>query len=140
MRQALKLAVLGLSVMVGGCVSSKDLVRTAEHFNLAVERAQTEMLLLNILRAKDHSPLFLTDMSRLNGSLSRKVTGAATAGLNTTLNRGGTGPNHVLTRPFGASSGFEMTENPSFQVDVLNTQEFMQGFLKPIPQAKFAYY
>jgi len=140
MRNALKLAALGLSMIAGGCVTSRDLVRSAEHYNLAVEQAQTEMLLLNILRAKDHAPLYLTDMSQLNGSVSRKVTGGATAGLSTTWNRGGTGLFHALTRPFGASSGFEMTENPSFQVDVLSAQEFMQGFLKPISQAEFAYY
>lgn len=139
MKCALKLMTLGLSVMAAGCVASADFVRNAEHYNLAVEKAQTEMLLLNILRAKDHMPLYLTDMSKLNGSVSRKVTGGGTAGLSTTWSRGGTGPAHTLLRPFGLSSGFEVVENPSFQVDVLSTQEFMQGFLTPVSQAKFVF-
>src|SRR5580693_3505162 len=129
MRRALRCAALTLGVTAGGCVTSGDLVRNAETYNLAVERAQTEMLLVNILRAKDHSPLYLTDMSKLNGSVTRKVTGSSNDTLTTAWNRGGTGPAHTLTRVFGVTPGFEVSENPVFQVDVLSTQEFMQGFL-----------
>src|ERR1700732_2662637 len=42
-------------------VASSHLADTATSYNLAIEQTEDEMLLLNVIRAQDSYPLYLTD-------------------------------------------------------------------------------
>jgi len=90
------------------------------------------MLLLNAVRAAKWKPLYLTDVSKVNGSIKRDLT----AGLSLPFGKvnHGTGANYVAT------AGTTFSVNPTFEVNVLNTQGFMKGFLQPVSPEMLAYF
>lgn len=131
-------AVSGLLVF-GGCSSHRQLATQAVDFNLTVEKAQNEMLLLNVVRAKDRLPMYMTGISSLNGNFSTSF--SAGSGVSNTHSRERE-PTVVdtLTRAATASANAAVSANPSFSLAVLDTQEFMRGFLTPIPMDMLGYY
>jgi hypothetical protein len=114
-----------------GCVSRR-LAPTILSYNLAVEKAQNEMLLLNVLRAAKHQPMYLTDLSKITGSIKRDLTASLSHPFGS-LHRG-PGANEVAT------PGMTYSVNPTFDVNILNTQDFIRGFLAPVSPDEFAYY
>jgi hypothetical protein len=105
------------------------IARTSRDFDLQVEQAQNQSLLANVWRAKKRSPLYLTDISKVTGTLKRDITLG-------------------LSLPFGHKAGYQvplspsttLSNSPTFDVSVLDTQDFMRGFLSPVPPETFAYY
>ncbi len=128
-----------LVIPLTGCIVNRAISANAVADNLAVEKAQNEMLLLNVLRAKDHLPMYLTGISKITGSVK------AEASLNPTVPfgsvTGGGGDLETGTRThYMAAATATYNWNPSFDVNVLDTSEFMRGFLTPITGDTFAYY
>lgn len=125
---------LATALLCSGCVASQ-LAPTVVDYNRAVEQAQNQMLLLNAVRAAKRQPLYLTDTTKITGSIKRDLTA-------------------TLTFPFGilhhnsmtpgttnsAAPGGTYSVNPTFDVNVLNAQEFMQKFTAPMDPAIFAFY
>jgi hypothetical protein len=116
------------SLATQGCITHRNLATSAITFNKAVEEAQNEMLLLNALRASERRPMYITGISQVTGSVRTEVS----AGLDI---------------PFGkdadrnaASPRVTYGESPTFTVPVLDTQEFVQGFLNPVKTGSLAYY
>jgi hypothetical protein len=122
-------AALGFAALATqGCITHRNIATSAITFNKAVEEAQNQMLLLNALRASERRPMYITGISQVTGSVHTDV---------------GVG----LSIPFGkdkdlnsASLGANYSESPTFSVPVLDTQEFVQGFLTPIKTGSLAYY
>jgi hypothetical protein len=106
-----------------------NVARTSMKYNLEVEEAQNEDLLVNIWRAKKRYPLYLTDVSKVSGSLKRDIT----IGLSIPIG-------HVTGYQDTLSPSTTLSVNPTFDVNVLNTQDFMRGFLSPVSPGIFAYY
>jgi hypothetical protein len=115
-----------------GCVSSRKglqraaashLAATATSYNLAIEQAQDEMLLMNVIRAKDHNPMYITDASKVTGTVKLD------------LSLGVTVPTPASIKP-----NIDYSSSPAMDVNLLNAQDFMNGFLSPIPQDFFVYY
>jgi hypothetical protein len=122
-----------------GCVVNKAISASAVADNLAVEKAQNEMLLLNVLRAQEHSPMYVTGISKITGSVK------AEASLNPTVPfgsvTGGDSLRETSTRThYMTAATATYNWNPSFDVNVLDTSEFMRGFLAPVSGDTFAYY
>jgi hypothetical protein len=127
-----------------GCLSSQkhglphaigeELAANAVNYNLAIENSQNQMLLLNVIRAMNHRPLYLTDTSKVTGT----VNGTFSLGLQLPFSRGADDlPDlHAST----VSPTITYSTSPSMDVNLLASQDFMQGFLKPIPPELFAYY
>lgn len=155
---ALLLPLIGLA----GCSMHKPphqrLAAQAAGFNLTLEEAQNEMLLLNVIRAKDRLPMYLTAISSLNGNVSTRLTGGI-GGSYTEANAdtgaaqmatGGSLPaamstvtdsvTKTITRGLAPSLGGELSRNPNFTLAVLDGEKFMRGFLKPIDGPTFAYF
>jgi hypothetical protein len=120
-----------LAFMQSACVSSR-LAPTVVSYNLAVEQAQNEMLLLNAVRAAKKQPLYLTDISKITGSIKRDLTASLTLPFG--YLHGGIGANNT------ASPGTTYSVNPTFDISILDTQDFMRGFLRPVDPEVFAYY
>lgn len=125
---AFRLFLLPFFVLLTGCVSHRSLAENSVGFNLAVEQAQNEMLLLNAVRASLRRPMYVSGIS--------KVTGGLTSTVSTTL-----------SIPFGKKAdantgtpGATFSANPTFEVPVLDSQEFMTGFLKPLDKDLLALY
>lgn len=148
----LTLAPAGLA----GCIHPRTHERLATQavgFNLTVEEAQNEMLLLNVIRAKDRLPMYLTTLNSLSGKMTATLEGSvggSYSGLDeeTTLTEttGGVvgkitgGMKESITRGLMPSVRGSYSHSPDFTVAILDGQDFTRGFLTPIPQRTFAYF
>jgi hypothetical protein len=129
-----------LFIPLTGCIVNKAISAGAVADNLAVEKAQNEVLLLNVLRAREHLPMYLTSISKITGSVKAEAVlnptapfGSVTGGSAATVETG------TRAHYMGAATA-TYNWNPSFDVNVLDTSEFMRGFLSPITGDTFAYY
>jgi hypothetical protein len=148
----LTLALAGLA----GCIHPRTHERLATQavgFNLTVEEAQNEMLLLNVIRAKDRLPMYLTALNSLSGKMTATVEGSVggsysgleeettasevTSGV---LGKVTDGMKESITRGLLPSVKGSYSHSPDFTVAILDGQEFTRGFLTPIPQRTFAYF
>lgn len=120
------LTVFLACALLAGCVRYRSIADSAVSFNMAIERAQNEMLLLNAVRSAKRRPMYITGVSNVTGSVRLEVS----AGLDIP----------VSDRVDRVSPRATYSESPAFSVPVLDTQEFIQGFLKPVPNGILAYY
>lgn len=131
------LVVLLLTAALGsGCTthSYQPLATQAVNFNLTVEQAQNEMLLLNVIRAKDRLPMYLTAISSLNGNLSTSVEAGLGGSYSAVKDA-----KKVITRGLTPSIKGSVARNPNFTLAVLDGEKFTRGFLKPIDKRIVAY-
>jgi hypothetical protein len=122
---------LTLALLQCGCISSR-IAPTVISYNLAVEQAQNEMLLLNTVRAAKWQPMYLTDISKITGSIKRDLTATLTVPFGA-VHRG-------AAANYSGAPGGTYSVNPTFDVNVLNTQDFMKGFLQPLGPDLLAYF
>ena len=110
-------------------------------YNLQAEQAQEQALLLNIVRASLRRPMQFTGLQSITGtaSASGSVTGSALSTSNLPLialyNLIPPNSSSLLSKTNSGTIGGSATLSggPTFSVPVLDTQEFYQGFLNPIP-------
>ena len=114
-------ACLAAATLAAGCVSSGQISRRTVNYNLAVESARNEMLLLNVLRARERRAMVFTGLTRITGS----VRGEAHAGASGTVGQGM--PNNA-----DLAAGFGVADSPTFDVAVLDSQEFTRGIMTPL--------
>jgi len=109
------------ALALGGCVTHGALSSRAVDYNTAAETARNEMLLMNILRARDRRPMVFTGLSRITGSVRAESRIGAAAS---------TGSAAADIQGFSPSFGF--TDSPTFDVAVLDSQEFTRGIMTPV--------
>ncbi|QIE29852.1 hypothetical protein SBC1_76110 (plasmid) [Caballeronia sp. SBC1] len=87
--------------------------------------ASNQVILQNILRAKDGAPLHFSELASIRGSLSSGASASATFPF--------MGPDHATTLPRKLGTvGLTITSSPSFDIDSLDTQDFTNGVMRPI--------
>lgn len=128
-RALLLVAALAASLSLSGCVPGASLSSRAVDYNTAAEAARNEMLLLNVLRARDRRPMVFTGLSRITGSVRAEARVGATA----TLSAGA--PD---VQAYSPSFGF--TDSPTFDVAVLDSQEFTRGVMTPVSTEVLEYF
>lgn len=119
MLRAAMCTLLG-ALSVASCAVVDRYSDRAVQYNLEAEQVQGQDILLNIARASKRHPLEFSGVQSISGTASASASSS-------------------LTFPFGRKPGpnsFTLTDSvsggPTFQVSVLDTQEFYQGILKPI--------
>ncbi|MFN8095610.1 MAG: hypothetical protein U0599_25910 [Vicinamibacteria bacterium] len=117
---ALHLA-LGTALAASGCVSAAQISQRTVNYNVAVESARNEMLLLNVIRARERRAMVFTGLTRISGSLRKE----AQVGIAGTVGQGM--PNNAAVAP-----SFGVSDAPSFDIAVLDSQEFTRGIMTPI--------
>jgi hypothetical protein len=111
------------AALAAGCVPMQKFSTQATEYNVQTATAQDRTLLLNIMRAAHRLPMHFTELTTLTGTGTLTFGGTLTAPVGI-LNGGmGTG---------SAAPTVTVTETPTFNVAVLETQEFYQGMLKPL--------
>jgi hypothetical protein len=110
-----------LALLMAGCISSRQISVRAVDYNVAAADARNEMLLLNVLRARDRKPMVFTGLSRITGSIR------AEARVGAAVQAGGDASDVQVVTP---SAGF--SDAPSFDVAVLDSQEFTRGIMTPL--------
>lgn len=132
-RPAAWLAAVLAAAALSACGSADQFARHSLEYNVQAERIKNQSLLVNIIRAAYRKPLQFTDLTTITGQTSVQ----ATAGLQIPFAAPiAADPNRLYV--FNPS--IQTTNSPSYTVAVLNTKEFYQGILTPIPMQTVAYY
>ena len=115
-------AALAAALVSAGCSLGDGIARHSVDYNRTVERATDDVLVLNVLRARDRMPLHFSAIAAIHGSLG------LSAGFGYDLS--GASVNNVLPAILG-------TTQPSFDIGPLDRQEFARGLLRPIDPGVF---
>jgi len=123
--------LLAFLVLLSACAHLDRFANRASQMNVEVADSQNQTLLLNILRAAHRAPMHFTELSTLTGT----GTFSGMLGLTlpfATLNNG----NSTLSvAPSGMAS-----QGPTFNIAVLETQEFYKGMLAPLTSQQMYMY
>lgn len=116
-------AVAAMSIFLTACVHLDQFSAQATDFNVQTASAENATLLLNIVRAANRFPMHFTELTTLSGTgtLTRGATLSVPAGV---LNGGSS------TGSIGPTAS--VSESPTFNEAVLETQEFYRGMLRPL--------
>ncbi len=125
-----RLVLLAIVPLLAGCITHREIAGRAVSYNLAVEKAHNEMLLLNVVRSKERRPMYFTAIGEVNGSLRWQ---ASTGGIGVSV-----GPGDGDDLSLSPSAAY--TTNPTFDVGVLGSQEFVRGILSPVKLETLEFY
>jgi hypothetical protein len=149
--KALALTIAGLCL--SACTTFEPPFQSASvHYNRVVADTNNELIFLNIIRAKDREPMYFTAVSQMRGSLTLSGTSALSAeypesgavvtdtfdsdGAITAMSKQAT----ASVRKLSPSISATIATNPSFDYQVLDTQEFYNGILTSISPSTLASY
>jgi hypothetical protein len=119
-----------VAFLVSGCTFSSYLSQTAVDYNRSIETSSNALILLNVLRASEHHPLYFSSISVLRGSIS------ATVGGTVSIPFGGA----AITDVYSADPTISVAVNPTTDIVPLNTQEFMRALMTETTFETFAYF
>ncbi len=127
---------VGLLLAIGGCAAPGDVAKEAVNANLAFERQNNDLLLLNVMRAAMDLPMHFSRINTLRLSagtagLSAKATYPPLAGVPVI----GSGAQLNPTQRGGLELGVTGPALPALDVTPLDGQEFMQGIMTPVPMS-----
>ncbi len=134
LRVCLVLSSIGLFT---GCatIPKSQIAAGATEYNLAVEKAQNEMFLLNIVRAMKGHPMYFTVLNDIKASVVYTLSSG-----NAYVPLGKFGSNPGSTALYSIAPSATYTTNPLFGVSLLNSKEFVRGMLEPVQPETFDYY
>ena len=139
--------ILLLSILIGGCAFKPQLQRVAVDHNQLVANSANQVVLLNLLRAREREPLHFTSISKLFGdaSISGSMEAGATITDTDTDTRGAAGALTERETVNGIdinapSVGLSLSGKSSIDVAVFDSQEFYQGITASVPPATLAHY
>jgi hypothetical protein len=99
------------------------MIGSSTDYNVVVEKAQNDMILINIVRASKRYPMYFTNFKQLRGSMSYNFsTGSLTVPFGK-FGLGGPGE----TTSYALAPSISYSTNPSFDLNVLDDKEFLQG-------------
>ncbi len=119
-----KLLVIALALCLAGCGASSAFIKSEAVSNDdAIEDVTNKLLLLNILRARDKAPLHFSEIPRITESLQEN------ASLSTLMLFG---PFNKSVQRDTSTLGLSLQVAPSFEIDHVDTKEFVTGMASPI--------
>jgi hypothetical protein len=126
--------LLSAVLLVNGCVFRTiqgNIESSSVHYNRALEKSENEMLLLNIVRSKERRPMYISGISKVTGSIKDELTLSATLPFSRYTD---------MTKTRVGTPGGTFNLNPNYDVNMLNTQDFMRGFLTPLDSKTLVFY
>jgi len=127
-------ALLALLVPLAltGCAAVDYFAPRAVTYNQQAENIKESVLMLNVMRAAYREPLQFTDFTQVTGQTSLSGTAAFTLPFNPSP--------PTFAHADTASPSATLSGNQAFTVANLDTQEFYEGILSPIPITSIDYY
>jgi hypothetical protein len=129
--------LIGLSaacaLLLAGCSLGPAITENSADYGTTIEEVTNAALVTNILRARDHAPLYFTDLSQIRGSLQLSVQ-PAQAIVPFAHIAGSMTPSSVQSGPVIVNT------QPGFDYAPLNTKNFAEGMLTGIDEKVFAYF
>jgi len=114
-----------LCPLLSACSLSPVINHQALDYFQANDLAANQIILLNILRAKEGAPLHFSELSQIRGQLT------VAASASTTLPYGPVSHATQLVRKLG-TFGVTISSAPSFDISSLDTKDFTDGVMTPI--------
>jgi hypothetical protein len=134
MKTLLRLASAVAATSLAGCAVVDKYSGRAVDYNIEAEQAQGQGLLLNIVRAYLRRPMQFTTVSSITGTATATGSLQYTAPVNIPFRPSTLGTSIAQFPGLNTwTSGGSLSGGPTFTVPVLDTQEFYNGILKPIP-------
>ena len=118
--------------LLSGCAAVDSFGSRALNYNRQAAGIQEQELLLNVMRAAYRAPLQFTAFTQITGQAGISGTAAFTLPFNPSPS---SFPHADVASPSATLSGTE-----AFTLANLNTQEFYQGILSPVPLATIDHY
>ena len=130
-------AVVALSLMLWGCDALVDRIAPrASTYNAEAHNSQMSGVLLNVVRASQRHPLEFTAIVNATGGAQA----SGSLGLNVS-SVGLTVPFAAdAVRTYSASPNVSVQSSQNFVVQILDSQEFVSGILKPLDMKTIDYY
>ena len=122
---------LAASLMLAGCGIDRHVADELTTFNEAQQKGTAQLILLNILRARERQPLAYSHFDVLRGGIN----GSSSAALGIPF---GPGAGSVNTNTFAAALG--MSPGISQDVKPQDDQDFYRGILTPVSAETWALY
>lgn len=137
-----------LATTLSGCAFGPQLQRVATDQDQMIANAEDELMLRNIVRARERFPLHFLTIVEVNGDAQLSMGGSV----------GGAFPEGSLSQSFGPSGALTgsstgrgvvnitpnlsagVTSRPSFRAAVLATEKFQRGIQTPVSPSTIAYY
>lgn len=129
MKRQLAFPIILAISLFSGCSFAPHIANDAVDYNLAQEKANNELLLLNVARAFRGYPMYFSGLTEVTGDLQFN------SSLEAELPIGGDADNIY---PFTPSLTYQ--SNPSFKVSILDDKDFIRGILTPISKETVEYY
>ena len=125
------LAALAASLMLAGCGTDSHVADELTTFNEAQQKGTAQLILLNILRARERQPLAYSHFDVLRGGINANSSAALGVPF-------GPGAGSVNTNTFAAALGL----SPGISQDVKpqDDQDFYRGILTPVSAETWALY
>jgi hypothetical protein len=95
--------------------------------------AANQIILLNILYARDGAPLHFSELSQIRGQLTAQFNGSTTFPFGP-IAHANVDPRHLATL------GITVASQPSFDISSLDTKDFTDGVMTPISPSTFAFF
>lgn len=120
----MRVAILALlAAFLGGCIPQSVIRGRAIEENVTIEDITDTILVANILRARDQAPLQFADIPLIHESFQ------LTSGVTPTIVFGPVNPGSVSD---SVAATISVQEAPTFDLNNLDTQEFMRGIMSPV--------
>lgn len=132
--QVLSLTIVVIILLgITGCLSPLAMHRAVLQYDQTVSDVESEMLLLNIARARQGLPLHFTAVSNVAATFDFRTS----AGVGSQLFQNG---GQVLAKNFYTMSlGASIAENPTVSIVPVQGEEFTKRILTPMDETKFAF-
>ncbi len=118
-----RLQALGLALCLGGCIASPSTIhQDSLAFGEVIEDTTNKFLVMNVLRARDKAPLHFADIPVIRESMQQSVT----MGFLEIL-----GP-FAATLRNNRSGSMSVQKSPSFDINHLQSKDFITGISSPI--------
>lgn len=131
------LILLCLMLALSGCLSPVAMHRAVMEYDRTVSRIQTDMLLLNIARARYRRHLHFTAVSNVAATFDFRTT----AGIGGELFEGvfAGAPNGFTKNFYSFNLGASVAENPTVNIIPIQGEEFTKRILAPMDEARFEF-
>jgi hypothetical protein len=103
----------------------------AVEYNRVEEDVNNQVLVTNILRARDNAPLYLAEFQDIHVTMTSSLTETGIAQF---------GGGKLNGKALSANSALQIQSQPSFDAIQLDTQQFTLGMLAPISPTAWEYY
>jgi hypothetical protein len=125
------IASLATSLLLAGCGVDRHVADELTTFNEAQQKGTAQLVLLNILRARDRQPLAYSHFDVLRGGIN----GSSSASLGVPFGPGLSGLNtNTFSAALGLSPGISQDVKPQ------DDQDFYRGILTPLSEETWALY